>query len=109
MYHIGATSAPPNRREKIMTIVKLTTEEMKTMLTTNLQNWKIGVDVETVCKLNDKLTPDDIETIIRADFYDALYDDSTVLETMLDNAWINPDLAAYGHLAFEAIHNVYNR
>lgn len=92
-----------------MTIVKLTTEEMKTVLTTNLQDWKLLVDVLTVCNLNRELTPDDIETIIRADFYDALYDDSTVLETMLDNAWINPDLAAYGRLAFDAIHNVYNR
>ncbi|BDU12401.1 hypothetical protein [Escherichia phage phiWec186] len=92
-----------------MTIVKLTTEEMKTVLTTNLQDWKLLVDVLAVCNLNRELTPDDIETIIRADFYDALYDDSTVLETMLDNAWINPDLAAYGRLAFDAIHNVYNR
>lgn len=92
-----------------MTIAKLTTEEMKTVLTTNLQDWKLSVDVLAVCNLNRELTPDDIETIIRADFYDALYDDSTVLETMLDNAWMNPDLAAYGHLAFEAIHNVYNR
>lgn len=82
---------------------------MKTVLTTNLQDWKLLVDVLTVCNLNRELTPDDIETIIRADFYDALYDDSTVLETMLDNAWINPDLAAYGRLAFDAIHNVYNR
>lgn len=92
-----------------MTIAKLTTEEMKTVLTANLQDWKLSVDVLAVCNLNRELTPDDIETIIRADFYDALYDDSTVLETMLDNAWMNPDLAAYGHLAFEAIHNVYNR
>lgn len=82
---------------------------MKTVLTANLQDWKLSVDVLAVCNLNRELTPDDIETIIRADFYDALYDDSTVLETMLDNAWMNPDLAAYGHLAFEAIHNVYNR
>lgn len=92
-----------------MTIVKLTTEEMKTVLTTNLQDWKLLVDILAVCNLNWELTSDDIETIIRADFYDALYDDSIDLETMLDNAWINSDLAAYGRLAFDAIHNVYNR
>lgn len=92
-----------------MTIVKLTTEEMKIMLTTNLQNWKIGVDVETVCKLNDQLTPDDIETIIDANFYDALHDDSVNIETVLDNTWIDPGLSVYGRLAFDAIHNVYNR
>lgn len=82
---------------------------MKNVLTTNLQEWKLLVDVLAVCNLNWELTPDDIETIIRADFYDALYDNSIDLETMLDNAWINPNLAAYGRLAFDAIHNVYNR
>lgn len=92
-----------------MTIVKLTTEEMKTMLTTNLQNWKIGVDVETVCKLNDKLTPDDIATIIDANFYDVLHDDSISFEIVLDNTWIDPSLSVYGRPAFDAIHNVYNR
>ncbi|QHR65587.1 hypothetical protein nepoznato_138 [Escherichia phage nepoznato] len=92
-----------------MTIVKLTTEEMKTVLTTNLQDWKLLVDVLAVCNLNWELTPDDIETIIHPDFYDAIHDDSIVLETLLDNTWINPDLAAYGRSAFITIHDVYNR
>lgn len=92
-----------------MAIVKLTTEEMKSVLTTNVQAWKIGVNVESACKLNEKLTTDDIITIISPDFYDALHDDSIDLEIMLDNAWIDPELSVHGRLAFDVIHNVYNR
>lgn len=91
-----------------MTIVKLTTEEMKTVLTTNLQDWKREADLQAVCKLNVELTESDIDTIVSPDFYDAIHDDSIVLETLLDNAWINPDLAAYGRNAFITIHDVYN-
>lgn len=92
-----------------MTIVKLTTEEMKTVLTTNLQDWKREADLQAVCKLNVELTESDIDTIVSPDFYDAIHDDSIVLETLLDNAWINPDLAAYSRSAFITIHNIYNR
>lgn len=92
-----------------MNITKLSTEEITNILTTNLGDWKREADLQATCKLNTELTSDDIETIVHADFYDALHDDSIILETMLDNAWINPDLAAYGRSTFITIHNIYNR
>lgn len=92
-----------------MTITKLSSKEIANILTNNLEDWKREADLQATCKLNTELTSDDIETIVDANFYDALHDDSIILETMLDNAWINPDLAAYGRSAFVTIHNIYNR
>lgn len=92
-----------------MTITKLSTEEITNILTTNLQDWKREADLQAVCKLNVELTESDIDTIINPDFYEAIHDDSIILETLLDNTWINPDLAAYDRSAFITIHNIYNR
>ena len=66
---------------------KLTNDEILTYLSVNQDNRKkvILSNIESVLKVNELLTDDDISTIIHdSSFYDDLYDYSVPFECLLD-------------------------
>lgn len=86
----------------------LNRKEVATILTTNLQEWKLNVNVEEVQCLNNELTEDDISTICSPEFYDDIYSDE-MLENVLENHFLESGLGVYSREAFILIHDIYNK
>lgn len=85
----------------------LTSNEIVTILTTNMQDWKLGADIEEVIKLNLELDQDDIVIICSPQFYDDIHD--TIDHwNILEKNFMDTDLSVYSKKAFILIHDIYN-
>lgn len=86
----------------------LTSSEIHTILTTNMQDWKKNADIENVKKLNDSLKETDVlYTLVSPDFYDDINDTEKDLESVLDEHFLpyNPD---FKRESYVLIHDIYN-
>ncbi|HDS0644944.1 TPA: hypothetical protein ACQFCQ_001177 [Escherichia coli] len=88
--------------------ILLTANEIEQVLTTNLEDWKRDADIQAVQCLNDKLTPDDLSTIVDPQFYEDIHDMDLSVEDVLDKHYIDTDLQVYGRKNFITIHDIYN-
>lgn len=85
----------------------LNSNEITTLLTTNLQEWKVGANIEEVLKLNAELDQDDLITICSAEFYDDI-NDTNDHWNVLEKHLMDTDLSVYSKAAFILIHDIYN-
>ena len=86
---------------------KLSVKELNNILVTNLQDWKKDLDINSVLKLNEELSEDDISIICSPAFYDELHSNDDLFN-VLDNNFLSTDLCVYSPKTFIAIHNIYN-
>lgn len=86
----------------------LTREEIKSVLTTNLQDWKRNADIENVQQLNDSMKDTDIIYIlVSPDFCDDINDLGQDLESVLDKHFLPFD-ESIKRESYITLHNVYN-
>lgn len=86
----------------------LTSSEIHTILTTNIQDWKKYADIENVQDLNSSLKDTDVLYIlVSPDFYDDINDTEQKLEAVLDKHFLpyNPDFKRESYIL---IHDIYN-
>lgn len=86
----------------------LTSSEIHTILTTNIQDWKKYADIENVQDLNSSLKDTDVLYIlVSPDFYDDINDTEQELEAVLDKHFLpyNPDFKRESYIL---IHDIYN-
>lgn len=88
---------------------KLTNDEINTVLTTNIQDWKKSADIVEVTKLNCELSSDDISTICSPEFFDDINDQTQDVCDIMDKHYIDFDVYPYSRAAYILIHNIYNK
>lgn len=88
--------------------IKLTSDEIHSVLTTNMQDWKKYADIEEAQYLNSELTPDDLITISSSQFFDDITDYEMEVGEVLDKHFISTSLNV-SRETFILIHNIYNK
>ena len=88
--------------------IKLTSDEIHSVLTTNMQYWKKYADIEEAQYLNSELTPDDLITISSSQFFDDITDYEMEVGEVLDKHFISTSLNV-SRETFILIHNIYNK
>lgn len=86
----------------------MTREEIETILTTNLQDWKLNADVANVQDLNNTLADVDIlHILLSPSFYDDINDNEQDLESVLDKHFL-PYKPEFKRESYILIHDIYN-
>ena len=86
----------------------MTREEVETVLTTNLQDWKRNADIANVQDLNSSLVDTDVlHILVSPEFYDDIHDTEQDLESVLDKHFLpyNPEFKRESYIL---IHDMYN-
>ncbi|UYL04638.1 hypothetical protein EBOKLHFM_00018 [Klebsiella phage KP13-26] len=87
----------------------LTSSEIHTILTTNIQDWKKYADIENVQDLNSSLKDTDVLYIlVSPDFYDDINDVEQELESVLDKHFL-PFNRDFKRESYILMHNIYNK
>lgn len=89
--------------------IKLTSDEIHSVLTTNMQDWKKYADIEEVQELNSELSTDAVMTICSSQFFDDINDQEQDVCDVLDKHFLDYDVFPYSRQAYILIHNIYNR
>ncbi|QOE32209.1 hypothetical protein CPT_Muenster_037 [Klebsiella phage Muenster] len=89
--------------------IKLTNDEIHSVLTTNMQDWKKYADIEEVQELNDDLSVDEIITICSSQFFDDINDEEQDVFDIMEKHFIAYDVFPYTRQAYILIHNIYNK
>ncbi|EBU7866026.1 hypothetical protein SEPL_411 [Salmonella phage SE_PL] len=86
----------------------MTREEIHTVLTTNIQDWKKYADINEAQDLNNELDGEDLDVICSPEFYDDIHSDDDVWN-VLEKHFLDTDLSIYSRDTFILIHNIYNK
>ena len=84
-----------------------TTNQIKTILTTNMEPWKEGLDIQEIQDLNEAIEEDDLDVIVSPVFYDDIHDYNLDIMDIIDDHFIGY-LTNYKRESFIALHNIYN-
>lgn len=89
--------------------LKLTRDEIHSVLTTNMQDWKKYADICEVQDLNDDLKVDEIITICSSQFFDDINDEEQKVCDIMEKHFIWYVDFLYTRQAYILIHNIYNK
>ena len=89
---------------------KFSSEDIKTILTTNMQDWKVvGKNcLPTVIYANESLDEEDISVIVDPEFYDDLMEGKLSSEDVTDLHFIGY-MGKFPLHILEILHNIYNK